>query len=74
MIVMKNIFSANLRVHKKYDLKGVETRESSDKNLALKDCDFLKDQVRNIASIVYDLKKFMPRTPAIRSCFGPIGL
>lgn len=45
MIVMKNIFSANLRVHKKYDLKGVETRESSDKNLALKDCDFLKDQI-----------------------------
>lgn len=46
MIVMKNIFAANLRVHKKYDLKGVETRESTDKNLALKDCDFLKDQIK----------------------------
>ena len=46
MIVMKNVFAANLRLHKKYDLKGSTVdREATDKDHARKDGDFLKEEV-----------------------------
>ena len=46
MIVMKNVFAANHRLHKKYDLKGSTVdREATDKDHARKDGDFLKEEV-----------------------------
>ena len=52
MIVMKNIFSTTLKIHKKYDLKGSTVdREASEKEKTgphptYKDKDFIKDEVR----------------------------
>ena len=52
LVVMRNVFSNHLRVHKKYDLKGSTVdREASDKerekNLpTLKDNDFLADRIK----------------------------
>jgi len=52
LVVMRNVFSNHLRVHKKYDLKGSTVdREASEKerekNLpTLKDNDFLADKVK----------------------------
>lgn len=49
IVVMRNIFTTNLKIHKKYDLKGSTVdREASDKekekdNPILKDNDFVKD-------------------------------
>ena len=46
MIVMKNVFAVNLRIHKKYDLKGSKVdRAATDKDPTLKDCDFLNEDV-----------------------------
>ena len=52
MVVIRNVFSAHLKVHKKYDLKGSRVdREASDKERekscpTLKDNDFLADGVK----------------------------
>ena len=52
MVVIRNVFSTHLKVHKKYDLKGSRVdREASDKEReksvpTLKDNDFLADGVR----------------------------
>jgi 1-phosphatidylinositol-5-phosphate 4-kinase len=52
MVVMRNVFSAHMRVHKKYDLKGSTVdREASEKERekslpTLKDNDFLVDQLK----------------------------
>ena len=52
MVVIRNVFSAHLKVHKKYDLKGSRVdREASDKARekscpTLKDNDFLADGVK----------------------------
>jgi len=52
MVVMRNVFSGHLKVHKKYDLKGSTVdREASDKEKqkkepTLKDNDFVKDGVK----------------------------
>lgn len=52
LVVMRNVFSNHLRVHKKYDLKGSTVdREASNKererNLpTLKDMDFLQDRIK----------------------------
>lgn len=47
MIVMKNVFAANHRLHKKYDLKGSTVdREATDKDHARKDGDFLKEEMK----------------------------
>jgi len=52
MIVMKNVLSSRVKVHKKYDLKGSTVqREASDKekrkeNPTFKDNDFVKDNVK----------------------------
>ena len=52
LVVMRNIFSNHLRIHKKYDLKGSTIdREASQKELAkndptFKDNDFLNDGVK----------------------------
>ena len=52
MVVIRNVFSAHLKVHKKYDLKGSRAdREASDKERekscpTLKDNDFLADGVK----------------------------
>merc|ERR550519_174558 len=49
MVLMRNVFTGHLRVHRKYDLKGSTVdREASDKEKAkkdptLKDMDFLND-------------------------------
>ena len=46
MIVMKNVFAHNLKIHKKYDLKGSKVdRAATDKDPTLKDCDFLNEDV-----------------------------
>jgi len=47
MIVMKNVFAVNLRIHKKYDLKGSKVdRAATDKDPTLKDCDFLNEEMK----------------------------
>jgi len=47
MIVMKNVFAVNLRIHNKYDLKGSKVdRAATDKDHSLKDCDFLKEEMK----------------------------
>ncbi|XP_063681223.1 phosphatidylinositol 5-phosphate 4-kinase type-2 alpha-like isoform X3 [Bolinopsis microptera] len=47
MIVMKNVFAVNLRIHKKYDLKGSKVdRAATDKDPTLKDCDFLNEDMK----------------------------
>lgn len=52
LVIMRNVFSHHLRLHKKYDLKGSTVdREASDKELekdlpTLKDNDFLRDQMK----------------------------
>ena len=51
-VVMRNVFSSHLKVHKKYDLKGSTVdREANEKELekqlpTLKDNDFIKNQVK----------------------------
>ncbi|XP_063707045.1 phosphatidylinositol 5-phosphate 4-kinase type-2 alpha [Culicoides brevitarsis] len=51
-VIMRNVFSSHLKVHKKYDLKGSTVdREASDKELekrlpTLKDNDFIKQGVK----------------------------
>ena len=52
MVVMRNIFSNHLRIHKKYDLKGstvdreASQKELEKKNPTFKDNDFLNDGVK----------------------------
>lgn len=52
MVVMRNVFSGHLRVHKRYDLKGstvdrdASEKEKSKKDPTLKDNDFVKDGVK----------------------------
>jgi len=52
MVLMRNVFTGHLRVHKKYDLKGSTVdREASDKEKqkkepTLKDMDFLNDRAK----------------------------
>lgn len=52
MVVMRNVFSSHMRVHKKYDLKGSTVdREASEKERektlpTLKDNDFLNDDIK----------------------------
>lgn len=51
-VVMRNVFSSHLAIHKKYDLKGSTVdREASDKELekqlpTLKDNDFIKQHIK----------------------------
>lgn len=51
-VVMRNVFSSHLKVHKKYDLKGSTVdREANEKELekqlpTLKDNDFIKNKVK----------------------------
>lgn len=51
-VVMRNVFSSHLRVHRKFDLKGSTVeREASDKELekqlpTLKDNDFIKSGIK----------------------------
>ena len=52
MIVMKNVFAVNLKIHKKYDLKGSKVdRAATDKDPTLKDCDFLNEDVSSVVGI-----------------------
>lgn len=51
-VVMRNVFSSHLAVHRKFDLKGSTVdREASDKELekslpTLKDNDFIKQKIK----------------------------
>lgn len=52
MVLMRNVFTGHLRVHKKYDLKGstvdreASGKEKQKKDPTLKDNDFLNDGIK----------------------------
>ena len=77
MIVMKNVFAVNLRIHKKYDLKGSKVdRAATDKDPTLKDCDFLNEEVLQnlrvmdlvLSSTILALQHQMPLKLELTKC------